>query len=783
MSHEELNKHKYEGNVDQILAMREKIEMDDILKEDTRFVIIEGAAGMGKSTLAWEICRSWDKLKSLKRFSLVIFVRLQEEEVQLAKDVSDLFYNSDRELSANVGREVEKRDGEGVLFVFDGFDEFPAEFRKKSLVMTIIGDPRYFRKAKVIVTSRPSALGDLQRFVNMKNSRHVEIIGFAKTEIMEYVSQRIAIAPNWNEALSKNFTSYLSRNPAVEGMMYNPLHCGIVLEIFLSPIGPGRPTIHTQTQLYNELALWLMSRHLGEEKGSTLPERLEDLRDETDLYQQLVKISKLAFEGVKSEQIIFKELPEGSSDLGLMIKKTEYYSRRRKTSEFIFFHYTLQEYMSAFYISHLNGEEQKSLYLHTSTSLKSVWVFVAGLTKMASIMWGEFTRGSLLNFPKKVDDFIIHCIYEAQDLYSYEIDAEGDINYLKLNPTNYDLFALGYSIRAFGGSWKVAVSGEVNEDGFEMLGLGIELADGQGGEVSPLTIEVGSQCSPCGTHIKQLLHMPDKILHSIKGLFLFNCSNNQKEDKRLLESKFRVCVESVTSFKIKNYKKDVLFNFYVPIWLLMQDVTVQHLNALKQISKGLSLPGAEPYDFNSEVVKFPEEQCMLVKNLMSLSSLESLVILDYFIPGSCGLDPFESVSDSIKFLQYTELLPKHYDYFDKIIPTRPQGVDILTNILKKKSSSLQHFKLYIVMTKDEVHDLVESLKENKNLEKLDLSRMYRYCFSEHEMNEMDHRVTFPASFVNFNHTQSTKEDEIKQQIKEEELRKELEKILPPLPIK
>ena len=28
-------------------------------------------------------------------------------------------------VTQNVGEEVEKREGDGVLFVFDGFDEFP----------------------------------------------------------------------------------------------------------------------------------------------------------------------------------------------------------------------------------------------------------------------------------------------------------------------------------------------------------------------------------------------------------------------------------------------------------------------------------------------------------------------------------------------------------------------------------------------------------------------------------------------------------------------------------
>ena len=107
------------------------LTIDDILKADdkVRLAVVEGEPGIGKSTLAWELCRQWPTLESLKRFSLVVLHRLREEGVQLSKDISDLFYHHDTKLSRDLGKEVEKREGDGVLFVFDGFDEFPSDLR------------------------------------------------------------------------------------------------------------------------------------------------------------------------------------------------------------------------------------------------------------------------------------------------------------------------------------------------------------------------------------------------------------------------------------------------------------------------------------------------------------------------------------------------------------------------------------------------------------------------------------------------------------------------------
>ena len=56
-----------QGNIDTILQAKEQIEMDDILNggNKTRFVVVEGAPGIGKNTFVWELCRQWPTLAFL----------------------------------------------------------------------------------------------------------------------------------------------------------------------------------------------------------------------------------------------------------------------------------------------------------------------------------------------------------------------------------------------------------------------------------------------------------------------------------------------------------------------------------------------------------------------------------------------------------------------------------------------------------------------------------------------------------------------------------------------
>ena len=168
-----------QGEIDTILQVKQLITMEDVLKDnDTRLVVVEGAPGIGKSTLAWELCRQWPTLESLKRFSLVVLLRLREEGVQTATAISDLLYHRNTELCRCVGEEVERREGEGVLLVFDGFDEFPAELRRTSLVAEVIRGS-YPPKATVLVTSRPSATAELLSVCQAHVGKHIEVVGFS----------------------------------------------------------------------------------------------------------------------------------------------------------------------------------------------------------------------------------------------------------------------------------------------------------------------------------------------------------------------------------------------------------------------------------------------------------------------------------------------------------------------------------------------------------------------------------------------------------------------------
>ena len=86
---DEFTRKSLHGLTEEILREKAPIALDHILKpgEDgrpVRCVLVEGAPGIGKSTLAWEVCHKWEELESVKKYELVVLVRLREKKAQEA---------------------------------------------------------------------------------------------------------------------------------------------------------------------------------------------------------------------------------------------------------------------------------------------------------------------------------------------------------------------------------------------------------------------------------------------------------------------------------------------------------------------------------------------------------------------------------------------------------------------------------------------------------------------------------------------------------------------------
>jgi hypothetical protein len=441
--------HALQGNIEQILNNRVQISVEQILKPEgdgcgaaLKLVLIEGAPGIGKTSLAWELCRKWEEFPCMKQYGLVILLRLRESEVQEIDSVRQLFCSYESEDKEHLVQEVLRSQGRDILFILDGFDELPRTLQRSGFLLNLIKG-QVLSACTVLVTTRPSATAQL--LMHCHPQRRVEILGFTQESIRAYAS-------NVFPTKSESFLSYISAssNPAINSLMYIPLNAAIVVQIYQDhEIGDASIFPHTLTELYKLLCLTLLNRYL-EEEGLRV-DTFENLPD--PLYQQFLRLSELAFEGMKNKAVIFHTAPADLVHFGFLNAVTALYGGGRVSYNFL--HLTIQEFLAAYFISQLgsNGLPVFRQY-GGNPDWKVVWRFVAGLTKF------EHFRGQVLNqglFVGKYKDdevivlpLLILCLFEAQSFENFHSHQLAPSVYTikpdLLTCTALDLHALGYCL-------------------------------------------------------------------------------------------------------------------------------------------------------------------------------------------------------------------------------------------------------------------------------------------------------------------------------------------------
>ena len=324
---DEFTKKSLHGLTEEILREKAPIALDHILKpgEDgmpVRCVLVEGAPGIGKSTLAWEVCHKWEDLESVKQYGLVVLVRLREKKAQAACCLEDLLScdatTNIKELLATIG------EGEGMLIVCDGFDELPCEQQQEGSVYIDLLKGRLLPEATIIVTSRPSVSADLWRLCQHNIDRHLEVIGFTKEYIKRFAGSV------FSGDIQAGFLSYITSNPPIYGMMYIPLNAVIVALIYQDSYDTDTPLPTTMTQLFDALTRGLIRRHLVSThrvpSKYCMPPSLQHTEDISELpplvTQQFFHLTKVAYESLCEKGYVFTDLGEDFEHLGTMKKTT-----------------------------------------------------------------------------------------------------------------------------------------------------------------------------------------------------------------------------------------------------------------------------------------------------------------------------------------------------------------------------------------------------------------------------------------------------------------------------
>ena len=170
------------------------------------------------------------------------------------------------------------------------------------------------------------------------------------------------------QELQANFLKYMFLVPHIKSMMYIPLNCAIIAQVYSESQSSHHLAIpRTRTQLYKALARSLLVRHMKMKEGnreynSMLPEGLN--KEGMERFRVLAKFAFDSYHKGESKKVTFfkEDIPEKLVHFGFMNESTEMYAGKGVEQTFSFLHLSLQEYLAAWHIAHSYSIEFQVAY-------------------------------------------------------------------------------------------------------------------------------------------------------------------------------------------------------------------------------------------------------------------------------------------------------------------------------------------------------------------------------------------------------------------------------------
>ena len=543
------------GDMDDVIHKKTAMDLSElgVIGDNSRplVVLIEGAPGVGKTTFAWHQCRQWAEGRLLQDYSIVLLLPLRDNNIRQISSLPGIFRHSRGQVKEEVSRRVAKSGGKGCLIWLEAWDELPDHLRSSDSFFTQLIRGLQLPAATIFITSRPWATRGLLETVGDRVSQHTELLALANEEV-ERTMCDFETTPN----SGFDFLQFIESNPMIRAAMYTPVSAAIVEQVFKT--APHNPPT-TVTQLYSVFVLMRLEQYLSEHpKYSDINIKVRTLADLPGrVLEDLQRLCGLAYEGVSQQKIVFSSLPEGVSTLGLLQTVPQVYDEGEGRVSYNFLHYTVQEYLTALHLSHLQPHQlipitdpnflrlvetgYGSSY-YEATQFKTTYQFLAGITKLE-----PFPVAYLSDLLEKDAATTCRWLYESQNQSLLTSVLGSGVRSLSLSysATTTDCFAAGYCIAHSNCMWSVDFR-SADSMAMEFLSKGCNHQLPETGVSSQLVSADFSGGFITTEGVRHFMTIPNSLLQHIQYLDLSRTNLDRRGCELLAEGVQRMpCLEEL----------------------------------------------------------------------------------------------------------------------------------------------------------------------------------------------------------------------------------------------
>ena len=260
--------------------------------------------------------------------------------------------------SKDLAKHLTESDGEGLLLIIDGLDEFTRKVPFGKTLLCLLLTRQSLTQSTIILTSRPGAWTDISSVHELKIDRYYQVLGFSPENRDLYFKKQVT-----NETKLKACWDLMERHDEMKQLSLIPVNASLFAALLK---GEDSTSISTLSKLYYELILYMIRRELsrmGLQEFSRVA-LISDLHN--DIQECLKGVGFIAFLGVANRDLASEEnvpLIMGQEEypsncLGLAHEhyKKEAVGLFKKV--WTFAHLTMQEFTAAHWLSTSTWTEQ-----------------------------------------------------------------------------------------------------------------------------------------------------------------------------------------------------------------------------------------------------------------------------------------------------------------------------------------------------------------------------------------------------------------------------------------